>query len=121
MKIHRICWFWWLLVLLWSPAAVCRTPVREAEQLLHLLERDRADVVLYKRWQGLAQARQSQVAVRVMEPPLASVPMYMYLHVKRADLVPGAAAALAKLKRNGTYQRLFDETLRPLLKTGAGP
>ncbi len=91
------------------------TQVRDAEQLFTLLANGRADVALYERWQGLVQARAMGIKVQVMEPPLAQTKMYMYLHKKHAALVPLAAAALAKLKRNGTYQSIFDNTLTPLV------
>lgn len=95
------------------PSETPRTPVREADQLFTLLAQDRADVALYERWQGLAQARRSGLPVQVMEPPLASTPMYMYLHRKHAHLVPKVAQALARLKQDGTYQRIAAATLRP--------
>jgi len=95
------------------PPEAPRTPVREAEQLFTLLAQDRADVALHERWQGLAQARRSGLQVRVMEPPLVSTPMYMYLHRKHAHLVPQVAQALARLKQDGTYQRIAAETLTP--------
>ena len=78
-----------------------------------LLERDRADVALYERWQGLEQARTLGVTARVLEPALLSTPMFMYLHKKHEALVPRAAEALARLKQNGTYQRIHERTLRP--------
>lgn len=87
------------------------TLVRDAEQLFTLLARDRTDVVLYERWQGLAQTRAMGLQVQVMEPPLVRTPMYIYLHKKHAALVPRVAQALIKLKRNGTYARIHDATL----------
>lgn len=87
------------------------TLVRDAEQLFTLLARDRTDVVLYERWQGVAQTRAMGLQVQVMEPPLVRTPMYMYLHKKHAALVPRAAQALARLKQNGTYTRIYDATL----------
>jgi ABC-type amino acid transport substrate-binding protein len=38
----------------------------------------------------------------------------MYLHKKHADLVPKVSEALVRLKKNGSYQRIFDATLKPL-------
>lgn len=90
------------------------TLVRDAEQLFTLLDRGRADVALYERWQGLEQTRVMGIKVQVMEPPLVRTKMYMYLHKKHAALVPRLAEALVELKKNGTYQRIFDATLRPL-------
>jgi len=93
------------------PTAKERTLVRDAEQLFTLLARDRTDVVLYERWQGLALTRAMGLQVQVLEPPLARTPMYIYLHKKHAALVPRVAQALVKLKRNGTYARIHDATL----------
>jgi polar amino acid transport system substrate-binding protein len=95
------------------PSGVPATPVRDAGQMFELLARDRVDVALHERWQGLAQARDSGLTVRVMEPPLVSVPMHMYLHKKHAALVPRVSQALVRLKQNGTYQRLAAQTLQP--------
>ncbi len=92
------------------------TKVRDAEQLFTLLARDRADVVLYERWQGLAQVRAMGVKVQVLEPPLVHTKMYMYLHKKHEALVPRVAQALARLKQNGSYQRIYDSTLKATLK-----
>lgn len=90
------------------------TLVRDAEQLFTLLARDRADVVLYERWQGMAQTRTRGIKVQIMEPPLVRTKMYIYLNKKHAALVPQVAGALARLKQNGTYQRIFDSTMKPL-------
>jgi len=89
------------------------TLVRDADQLFGLLASGRADVALYERWQGLAKSRAMGLRVQVLEPPLVRTRMYMYLHKKHAALVPQVAAALAKLKKDGTYQRIFDNTLKP--------
>jgi polar amino acid transport system substrate-binding protein len=90
------------------------TLVRDAEQLFTLLARDRADVVLYERWQGLEQIRTMGLTAQVMEPPLVHTKMYMYLHKKHAALVPRVAQALVKLKKDGTYQRIYNSTLKPM-------
>jgi len=90
------------------------TTVRDSELLLGLLTNGRVDVIVNNRWVGLSVARQAGIAIRVLEPPLLRVPMYMYLHRKHAALVPRVAAALADVKRDGTWQRLYDQILTPL-------
>jgi polar amino acid transport system substrate-binding protein len=95
-------------------AARAVTTVRGVDQLFPLLGKGRADVVLLERWQGLWLARESGVAVRPLEPPLARLPMYAYLHRRHESLVQPLAAALADLKRDGTWQRLYDQTLKSL-------
>ncbi len=93
------------------PRARDRTLVRDADQLFTLLARERADVVLYERWQALAKTRALGLPVQVLEPPLARTPMYIYLHKRHAELVPRVAQALGKLKQNGSYARIHDATL----------
>lgn len=90
------------------------TRVRNVEQLFELLRMDRADVILYERWQGLWWAREMALEARLLEPPLASQEMFIYLHRKHEPLVGKVAAALAAMKKDGSYQRIFDETLAPL-------
>lgn len=87
------------------------TPVRDADQLFGLLANGRADLVLYERWQGLARIQDLGIKAHALEPPLARTDMFIYLNKKHAALVPRVAQALARLKANGTYQRIFDATL----------
>lgn len=90
------------------------TRVRNVEQLFELLRQDRTDVVLYERWQGLWWARELALDARLLEPPLASQEMFIYLHRKHEPLVAKVAATLAAMKKDGSYRRIFDETLTPL-------
>ena len=90
------------------------TTVRELGQLFPLLAKGRADVVLLDRWQGLWVARKANTAARPFDPPLARVAMFAYLNRRHAALTAPAAAALADLKRDGTWQKLYDRILKPL-------
>lgn len=93
------------------------TTVRALDQLFPLLATGRADVVLLGRWQGLWLAREAGLAVRLFEPPLARAEMFIYLHRRHEALVAPLAAALAAAKRDGTWQRIYDRTLKPLEPT----
>lgn len=90
------------------------TTVRGLDRLFPLLSAGRVDVVLVDRWQGLWLAREAGLAAKALEPPLARVPMFTYLNRRHASLVKPLAAALAEVKRDGTWQRLYDQILRPL-------
>lgn len=92
------------------------TPVRDADQLFGLLANGRTDLALYERWQGLQRIRELGLKAHALEPPLARTDMFIYLHKKHAALVPRVAQALARMKANGSYQRIFDATLTSLLK-----
>jgi polar amino acid transport system substrate-binding protein len=97
-----------------------KTAVTEPDQMFAMLAKNRVDIVLYERWQGLYRARLSGLDVRVHEPPLASVDMYMYVHQDYAHLAPKLAQALRDMKADGTYQAIFDLTLTPLTQKTDG-
>lgn len=88
--------------------------VRSDELLFPLLDSGRADVVLLERWQGLWLARRLRQPVRLLQPALASAEMFVYLHRRHRAMVAPLARAFAELRRDGTWQRLHDEVLRPL-------
>lgn len=90
------------------------TTVRGLELLFPLLAAGRVDVVLVDRWQGLWLAAQAKLAVKAPQAPLARVAMYTYLHRRHEALISPLADALAEVKRDGTWQRLYDQILRPL-------
>ncbi len=92
------------------------TQVRDADQLFGLLANGRTDLALYERWQGLQRIRDMGLKAHALEPPLARTDMFMYLHKKHAALVPRVAQALARMKADGSYKRIFDATLTSLLK-----
>lgn len=96
------------------------TKVKDADQLFSLLRQDRADVILYERWQGLWRARELGLSIVTMEPPLARQEMYCYVNRKHEALVPAVAAALAAMKRDGSYRRIYDATLTPLAQGRPG-
>jgi polar amino acid transport system substrate-binding protein len=94
------------------------TKVKNQNQMFSLLKLDRADLVIYEKWQGLQTAKAMGIAdIRILYPPLAKRKMFMYLHKKHADLVLKVAAALKQMKFDGTYQRIFDHALKPLQKS----
>jgi polar amino acid transport system substrate-binding protein len=89
--------------------------VKDPDQMFKMLDKNRIDLVLYERWQGLQRAKQAAIQVKVLEPPLASVDMFMYVHKEHAHLAPKMAQALREMKADGTYRRIFDRTLNSLL------
>lgn len=90
------------------------TKTPSIHELFPLLEKGRADVILLERWQGQWIVHQKGYKVHLLEPPLASVEMFMYLNKKHAALVPLVAQALADMKTDGSYQKLHDRYLKPL-------
>ena len=97
-------------------AAVARevTTVRELRQLYALLASGRVDVILHDRWQGLWLARGAGLDVRVQEPALARLQMFIYLHRRHQARVAPLTAALAEARRDGSWQRHYAQALQPL-------
>jgi polar amino acid transport system substrate-binding protein len=91
-----------------------QTSVRDNAALFAMLAADRVDVVLINRWVGYLAAQQAGLVVRVQEPALLRVPMFIYLHRKHESLAPRLATALTEVKRDGTWQRLYDQIIKPL-------
>lgn len=90
--------------------------VKTPQQMFAMLEKNKVDLVLYERWQGLQNAKDSGMHVTVHEPPLASVNMFMYIHKDYASLAPKLAQALREMKKDGSYQSIYNRTLNILLR-----
>jgi len=86
--------------------------VKNPLQLFELLKKQRTEVVVYERWGGLKLIDQFGLSgVKIIQPPLAQKKMYMYLHKKHAGLVPALASKLKQMKADGSYKKIYDETL----------
>ena len=79
-----------------------------------LLDNNRVDVILMDRWQGQWVLQQTGHQFMLQEPPLASVEIFTYLNKKHAALVPKVAQALRDMKADGSYQKIYNATLKPL-------
>lgn len=90
------------------------TKVRSIEDLFVMLDKGRADLALADRWEGLYLTHEYARPARIIEPPLATAPMYIYLNRKHAELVPRLAKSLAAMKADGTYKKIFDSVLLPI-------
>ena len=89
------------------------TKVRDSEQLFNLLINDRADLIIFEKWEGLhiIDALGTE-DITMLQPPLAMPEMYMYVHEKHERLIPELVAALKAMRDDGTYQDIFDRTLK---------
>jgi len=90
--------------------------VRNPEQLFFLLQKNRTEVILYGKWQGLYYLKKHKIqGVRMLSPPLAKELMYVYFNKKYGRLEPEFSRALRDMKRDGSWQRIFNSTLKPLM------
>lgn len=87
------------------------TRAKDAEQLFSLLANERADIVLFERWQGNHILRERGIQAHMLRPPLVSTEMFMYLHKQYAHLLDPAARALRAMKADGSYQRIAAQSL----------
>ncbi len=92
--------------------------VSTSEQLFKLLDQDRTQLVIYEKWQGLELIRKlGLVGIHVIEPPLITREMYLYVNKRHEKLIPQLAQALAEMKEDGSYQRIYQQTLGKFLQS----
>lgn len=92
------------------------TKVENAEQLFHLLMRNRADLIIFSRYEGYGVIKDKKLhGVHVVEPPIESREMFLYLNKTHLKLVPQLAEALRKMKEDGTYSEIKHKSLQPYL------
>ncbi len=99
----------WKIIEQMSATAQSVTSVRDVKVLFGLLELDRVDLVIFERWQG--EALLNSRTSRVLEPPLISKPMYVYVHRKHVALVAALTRSLRQMKTDGSYARLRAQTI----------
>jgi len=92
------------------------TRVSNMTLLFGLLEKGRTDVVLITKLPGYEMIEKLNLeGVRFVEPPLAVEPNFLYLNKRYEALAPVLAETLREIKKDGTYQRLYDEMILPHL------
>lgn len=95
------------------PAISEVTKVSNIDDLFNLLRRNRTDYAIYERWGGGYLLREmSMKNVILGQPPLAVKEMFIYLHKKHKALVPQLTKALAAMKKDGSYKKLFNKHLK---------
>lgn len=101
-----------------TPNTAAVTRVKDSQQLFSLLEKDRADFVIYEHWGGNYIINQSQLTnVSMVQPALATNDMYIYLHKRHKAIVPKLSQALTDMKKDGSYEKLAEKHLLPIRRT----
>lgn len=96
------------------------------EQLFQMLHLDRVEIVVVPRTLGLSAIRQLGIEdVRMLEPPVAHVDLFHYLHQRHAGLVPALTSVLEAMAREGRMtairERHIGELLPPLPSPASTP
>lgn len=77
------------------------------QQAFQKMVMGRTDVVVGNRHSGLAAIKALKLDdVRIMAPPLASFPVYHYLHKKHEALVPRLTAVLTQMQKEKVIERI---------------
>ncbi|MCI4625598.1 MAG: transporter substrate-binding domain-containing protein [Candidatus Magnetoovum sp. WYHC-5] len=88
------------------------TKVEEVKQLFTMLEKGRIDIALIERMIGMKLLKDSGIKnVRMSSTPLIEEHFYLYLNKKHKALVPKFVDAIKAMKADGTYERIFFETI----------
>ncbi len=94
------------------PASAYVTKTRNSKQLFILLKKNRTDYIIYEHWGGRYVLNKMKLKnIKIRRPALASKDMYIYLHKKHADIIPKLSYELSKMKKDGSYKKIFNQYL----------
>ena len=97
------------------PSITEKLSVKDIDQLFNCLKEDRAEIILYEKWAGLNKLKTNNIdSAKIISPPLATKEMYIFLHKKHQAIASKLAIALKEIKKDGTYQKIFNKVLLPL-------
>lgn len=95
------------------PSTALVTKLATPKQLLHMVARNRINIALYERHAGTYLANELGIdCLHEPGPPLATVPMYLYVNKRHADKVNLLTNKLRSMKKDGTYQRILSRALQ---------
>jgi polar amino acid transport system substrate-binding protein len=91
--------------------------VNSSKLLMQILHRDRVDVVITARVNGLHQLKELNLeGIHALSPPLGREPVYHYLHKKHKALVPKIDGVFKEMQKDGTLERLRAQLIEELLQ-----
>ena len=81
--------------------------VTDIKQAFMMLEHNRVDIVISDEFQA---EHITDSSINKLIPPIYSFPVFHYLNKKNRDLVPKLEAVLIQMQKNGTIDRVLNET-----------
>ena len=82
--------------------------------LFKFLDAERTDLALASRFLGTKVIEELHLKhIRVVESPLASKKMFIYVNKKHSKLALKLAEILREMKRDGTYRGIYNNVLKP--------
>ena len=92
------------------------TVVENRTSLFKVLESNRIELAFAELYGGYYLMHTLNLPhLSIAQPPLATKEMFLYLNKKHEKLVPKLAKALRDMKRDGSYDAIFKQTLTPYL------
>jgi len=82
----------------------------DSYQLFRLLQNGRIDIALNERFQAPYFYKQLGYKPKRLSSSLAKKPLFIYLHKRHKSLVPKMAAVISQMKKDGSYQKIFDRS-----------
>ena len=91
--------------------------VVQGDALISILNAGRVDLVVTARYNGLYQLRKLnlQNLIRPLSPPVITLDLHNYLHVKHKSLVPIVEELLREMHTNGELRELRDQFMETTL------
>lgn len=84
--------------------------VSRVEQIFQMLDRDRADIAIHS-YQGgqtiLMSEEFKNSGIKVVRPPIITLPLYLFLNEKHAPLIPHLERAIKKVVESGRYKEIL--------------
>lgn len=87
--------------------------VENSDQLFSLLDKERIDVAVYEKLQGLMTIQKMGLRnIKILQPSYITGDWYLYLNKKHEAQIPEIAKAIKAMKDDGTHKRIFDTVLK---------
>ena len=91
-------------------------PSDNPEAIISLLLKGRGEVGIDERLDALSAMNKFNVTdIRILEPPVASIILYHYLHQRHVALVPKITAVLKKMESEGRIKAIREQMIREVL------
>ena len=80
------------------------------ELLVRMLEKERVELIVTSKFNGLRAFKQANITdFKMLQPPLLEMSIYHYLHKKHKNLVPKIYGALKAMQQENRFQNISRE------------
>ncbi len=91
--------------------------VENLDLLLLLLEKKRIDLAVFELYQAQWNIdRFNRKGIKAIFPPLEKREMYLYLNKRHKNIIDKLADSIKSMKNDGTYQKIYKETISKFME-----